>query len=129
MEHQQWMYWSKSLAKELLQIKALLKIQKTKDSKELIDGRIKRWKTEWKPYSKLNEDIKEHDRVWADKILDNLPFKCPMYQCGGIMVTTERPYPKGKNEDDFPDGMVGDSQSPDLVCTNCKAVYRLKVIE
>jgi hypothetical protein len=23
-------------------------------------------------------------REWADKILDNLPFKCPVYQCGGF---------------------------------------------
>jgi hypothetical protein len=58
-----------------------------------------------------------------EKDIDEMPFKCPMYQCGGIMKSIERKYPKGKNEDDFPDGMIGDFQIPDLICTNCKAIY------
>jgi len=75
---------------------------------------------------KLTKEEKEQDRIWADKILDNLPFKCPLYQCGGIMFAKERQYPKGMNEDDFPDGMVGDFQTPDLVCSNCKSIYECK---
>jgi len=79
------------------------------------------------PYSKLSEEMKEYDRIWADKILDNVPFKCPIYQCGGIMVAKERAYPEGMNEDDFPDGYTGDFQTPDLVCTNCNSVYSLNL--
>jgi len=134
-EHIQWEYWSKTLGEELESFYCILKTANIEDipldrERELvkevidkIDSRLRRWKKNWKPYKKLREDIKDYDREWADKILDNLPFKCPMYQCGGLMVAKERPYPKGMNEDDFPDGMAGDSQTPDLICTNCKAVY------
>ena len=50
--------------------------------------------------------------AWNDSMIK-------LCQWGGIMVSKEHKYPKGKNEDDFPDGMVGDFQMPDLVCTNC----------
>ena len=120
-EHIQWEHWSKEIARRLEQ-------WCNDDWSKLtfednVAEQIMKWKLNWKPYKDLPNDTKEYDREWADKILDNIPFKCPMYQCGGLMVTKERPYPKGMNEDDFPDGMAGDSQMPDLVCTNCKAVY------
>ncbi len=123
-EHVQWEYWSKAIAKELEKLKEIVSNEEIDNALHLIDFRLHRWRQNWKPYKKLPEDIKDYDRDWADVILNNLPFKCPMYQCGGIMVAKERPYPKGMNEDDFPDGMPGDSQMPDLVCTNCKAVYQ-----
>ena len=125
-EHIQWEYWSKTLAKELHDIKVLCYAGKTTEAIQKLNSRLQRWEKNWKPYEKLKEEIKDYDREWADKILDNIPFKCPVYQCGGLMVTKERPYPKGKTEDDFPDGMVGDNQTPDLVCTNCKAVYHFE---
>lgn len=53
LEHQQWMFWSKDIAK------------KEKLSKE----RLNRWKKLWKPYSQLTEQEKEQDRVWARKVL------------------------------------------------------------
>jgi len=123
-EHIQWDHWSKELAHRMEE-------WCNQDWSKLtfednVAKQIMKWKINWKPYKNLPEDIKEFDREWADKILDNIPFKCPVYQCGGIMVAKERPYPKDMNEDDFPDGMVGDSQTPDLVCTNCKAVYHFK---
>jgi len=108
MEHEQWMIWSKNIANS---------------DERLSEGRMDRWASLWKPYNKLTSEQKDQDREWAMKIIDEMPFKCPMYQCGGIMKAVERKYPKGKNEDDFPDGMVGDFQIPDLICTNCKAVY------
>jgi len=55
---------------------------------------------------------------------DNLPFKCPVHQCGGTMRAVARDYPKGMSEKDFPDGMAGDFQTPDLICTKCKSIYR-----
>ena len=42
------------------------------DQEELSDDRMKRWKSLWKPYSELSEDMKDHDREWADKVLDEL---------------------------------------------------------
>ena len=123
LEHQQWEYWSKHIAKyleeireELLQENYIFAVTKIT---ELIDG----WKKNWIPYNKLKEEIKDMDRLWADKILDNVPFKCPVYQCGGLMVAKERPLPKGKEPDDYPDGRAGDEQLMDLICTNCSAVY------
>src|SRR3989304_6145007 len=80
MEHQQWIYWSKDIASK----------------EKLSDSRLKRWKKLWKPYKKLTFEEKEQDREWADKILDNVQIKCPMHQCGGLMVSKEIPYPKGK---------------------------------
>lgn len=120
-EHIQWEYWSKVLANKMdnwvNQDWSRLTFE------DNVKKQIEDWKKNWKPYKELPDYIKDYDREWADKILDNLPFKCPIYQCGGLMVAKERPYPKGMDEDDFPDGMAGDNQTPDLVCTNCKAVY------
>ena len=122
-EHIQWEQWSKSLG-ELLQslLKAISNGYNSKAQHKILEKLIS-WKKNWIPYKELPEEIKEYDREWADKILDNLPFKCPVYQCGGIMVAKVRPYPDGMDEDDFSDGMVGDAQTPDLVCTNCNGVY------
>ena len=122
-EHIQWEHWSREIARRLEQ-------WCNDDWSKLtfednVADQIMQWKVNWKLYKNLPEEIKEYDREWADKILDNLPFKCPVYQCGGIMIAKEVPYPKGMNEDDFPDGMIGDSQMPDLVCTNCKSRYRM----
>ena len=122
-EHIQWEHWSKSLSTLLSEVSALLSDGKNAKAQHKIQAKIISWEKCWIPYKKLSEKLKDFDREWADKILDNLPFKCPVYQCGGIMITKERPYPKGKGEDDFPDGMAGDNQLPDLVCTNCRAVY------
>lgn len=106
MEHRQWIHWTTYFL--------------TNYNKE----NVIRWnKQALKTYSQLSNDDKEKDRVWAEKIIDEMPFKCPLYQCGGIMKAVERKYPKGKNEDDYPDGMVGDFQMPDLICANCKAIY------
>lgn len=125
-EHIQWVYWSKTLAKELHTIQALINRDENDKASHIILNRLLRWKINWKPYKKLKSDVKDYDREWADKILDELPFKCPIHQCGGWMVTKERGYPKGMTEDDFPDGMPGDTQLPDLVCTNCGAIYHFE---
>ena len=126
-EHIQWEYWSKALAKELHTIRALINSGENAKASHIILGRIVRWKQNWKPYKNLKEEIKDYDREWADKILDNLPFKCPVYQCGGFMVTKERKLPKDFDEgENYPDGYDGDEKTPDLVCTNCKAVYQFR---
>jgi len=120
-EHIQWEHWSKALSNRMDNWVSQDWSRLTFEDN--VKKQIEDWKKNWKPYKELPDHIKDYDREWVDKILDNLPFKCPVYQCGGLMVAKERPYPKGMGEDDFPDGMVGDNQTPDLVCTNCKAVY------
>lgn len=53
LEHEQWMWWTKELCK-----------------KESIPQYIQnRWRKSWIPYSELTEEMKEHDRVWARKVL------------------------------------------------------------
>lgn len=54
LEHEQWVYWSKMLAREGI----------------LPKDRVKRWKeTCWKPYNELTEEQKERDRKHAKKVL------------------------------------------------------------
>ena len=54
LEHEQWIEWSKDIAKE----------------EDLSEDRIKRWEEEcWKPYKELSDKMKEFDREWAKKVL------------------------------------------------------------
>jgi hypothetical protein len=126
VQHIAWERWSKTIAEELEYIKTLCQRQWTGSAVDKIDDILDRWSKNWKPYKKLSETAKDSDRVWADKVLEYVPIRCPVYQCGGFMQTVERNYPKGMTEDDFPDGMAGDFQLPDLVCQNCKALYQFK---
>ena len=123
MEHQQWIYWSKFLSKELILIRDRIVNPHTnpKHTSDMIDNRLEGWKKLWKPYKKLTFDEKEQDRVWADKILDNVPIKCPLNQCGGIMQYKER-IPPEKDLEEYD----GDWQTPDLVCSNCGAIYQFQ---
>jgi hypothetical protein len=107
MEHEQWMAWSRNIA----------------NSEALTVSRLQRWKKLWKPYNKLTVEQKEQDREWAEKILVEMPFKCPMWQCGGIMRAVERKRPNGFAAE-ASDGYDGDYQTPDLVCENCRATYK-----
>jgi len=52
LEHKQWMTWSKATAREVHQT------------------RRSRWEKYWVPYKDLSEEVKEHDRKWARKILE-----------------------------------------------------------
>ena len=51
IEHDQWIRWSQSV------------------SKEVSDERRGRWQAFWVPYGDLTEEVKEHDRRWARKIV------------------------------------------------------------
>lgn len=69
LEHEQWVHWSKYLALELSNIRESMRNGKTIKAKLLIGSKIKRWKPNWKAYSKLDEPTKDYDREWADKAL------------------------------------------------------------
>jgi|SRR3972149_3953794 len=70
------------------------------------------------------EKFGQPDIIWASKIIDEVPFKCPVHQCGGIMETVIRKKPEYIDADI--EGYNGDEQTPDLICSNCKAVYQFK---
>lgn len=53
LEHRQWMEWSKQVAEDGLHRE-----------------RLDRWEDYWVPYDELDEDVKEHDREWARKVLE-----------------------------------------------------------
>lgn len=53
LEHEQWIEWSKSIAK----------------SEEISKERLERWKKYWVPYEELPEEVKEEDRKYARKVL------------------------------------------------------------
>lgn len=53
LEHEQWMRWSRTIV----------------EKEKLSATRILKWKKLWVPYSKLSEEDKEQDRVWARKVL------------------------------------------------------------
>jgi len=56
LEHQQWWEWSKTVARE----------------EDISKERIERWRQYWKPYEDLPEDVKDHDRKWADRVTELL---------------------------------------------------------
>jgi len=105
LEHQQWMFWSKDIASK----------------EKLSASRLERWKKYWKPFKKLSKEVKDQDREWAEKVFEIVPIKCPIWQCGGIMQTKERKLP---NND--PLEYDGDWQTPDLICSNCGAIYQFQ---
>ena len=51
LEHEQWLAWSRAVAGEVS------------------EERRRRWQTCWVPYAELPEEVKEHDRLWARKVL------------------------------------------------------------
>jgi hypothetical protein len=53
LEHDQWVKWSKELAKK----------------EDLSKERLERWEKDWVNYNKLDEETKDFDREWADKVL------------------------------------------------------------
>jgi hypothetical protein len=53
LEHQQWIEWSKTIAK----------------TEKISKSRLQRWNLCWKSYWSLPEETKEQDRKWARKVL------------------------------------------------------------
>lgn len=54
VEHDQWFTWAATLL----------------DQEDISDDRASRWKQYFVPYEELPEEIKEHDRVWARKVIE-----------------------------------------------------------
>lgn len=113
LEHQQWSHWTKYFLDNIVD---------KKDGLIRLDL-VQRWKRQTETsYKQLSEREKNSDREWAEKIITEMPFKCPLHQCGGIMQSSIRKKPKDIDAD--VEGYDGDEQTPDLICTNCKAIYQ-----
>ena len=69
LEHEQWEFWTKAIASELQEVRDLIKSRNGMRAVGIINKRLKRWEDEWVPYAKLSEEVKDSDRVWADKVL------------------------------------------------------------
>jgi bifunctional non-homologous end joining protein LigD len=68
LEHEQWMKWSKDVAKK----------------EDISPERLERWKEYWKPYDKLPEDVKDDDREWAEKVLKLVQPSIPEVKKGAL---------------------------------------------
>ena len=74
LEHEQWMVWSKGVAKNISELVDLCeekccwngtKYPAITEAKE----RLERWESLWIPYEELSEEMKESDRVYAERVL------------------------------------------------------------
>jgi hypothetical protein len=122
-QHKSWVHWSKELAIDLERIKQMSAEEEFAVIYHSIDSRLSRWNKLWVPYTKLSKEMKDIDREWAEKVITLIPIRCPVYQCGGFMQHKMRKVSKLAKEFEHYDG---DEQTPDLICTNCKAIYQFK---
>lgn len=60
LEHDQWMNWASAVML----------------NEDISDARRVRWTSYMVPYSKLTDEVKEHDRVWARKTLKIMEDVC-----------------------------------------------------
>lgn len=78
LEHVQWQNWSKSVSEDLKRLIELcdkFSDNLNDEEKEFINSqkeRLIRWEGMWIPYDELSEDLKELDRNYARKIMDEL---------------------------------------------------------
>lgn len=78
LEHIQWQNWSESIAKDLNKLIELcdkFEDNLNEEEREFINSqkkRLIRWKGMWIPYSELTEELKELDRNYARKVLDEI---------------------------------------------------------
>ena len=78
LEHVQWQNWSKSVSgdlKRLIELCDKFSDNLIDEEKEFINSqkeRLIRWEGMWIPYDELSEDLKELDRNYARKIMDEL---------------------------------------------------------
>ena len=59
LEHQQWMKLTKYYAE-------------SDDEIEISEEKLDHWEDLWIPYEELSEEMKDKDRKWADKVLEEL---------------------------------------------------------
>jgi hypothetical protein len=60
LEHNQWIYYSKDVAKRIKNASSLQDLQ---------NETIPKWQNKWIDYHLLSEEDKDKDRIWAIKVL------------------------------------------------------------
>jgi hypothetical protein len=81
-------------------------------SEEIVDKKlVEELKEVWKPWEDLSEEFKEPYMQDAEKIIDLVPNKCPLDQCGGLMEVKE-----GEEKDSM----------RYLKCLNCGALFKFQ---
>lgn len=79
LEHEQWVEWSKQIAKDIEKLIRLTPIEELsgEDHEFIISqlDRLERWDNLWIPYKELTEEQKESDRIYAKRVLERLYFK------------------------------------------------------
>lgn len=80
--HEEWMTWSKDVSKDLNLAVEMLKNDiellkekgiENKEAFELVqklESRLERWQALWIPYDELSEEMKDADRVYAEKMFN-----------------------------------------------------------
>lgn len=86
--HQEWMDWSQNISNDFNKILSVLKEnslflnqslenneasdlkKETDDMIEYLENKLQRWQSLWIPYDGLSEEMKDLDRIYAQKILD-----------------------------------------------------------
>jgi hypothetical protein len=129
LEHRQWIHWSKEVSQLIEEIiNALTNPNLLIGEKERLWNKgmkkLVNWRKYWVPYEKLEEDVRDLDRRWALQAYELMPIKCPVWQCGGILECVEREPPENRKDDR--QGYPGDWQTPDLICNNCRSMYRFQ---
>ena len=73
LEHEQWEYWSKEVAKGLqILIDALAHDPSQGNAMDVrfaLVSLLEKWEKSRVPYADLPEDVKEHDRKWANRVI------------------------------------------------------------
>jgi hypothetical protein len=60
VEHEQWMHYSKDISEQIMHAEALDELRQSIKDK---------WAPNWTDYSRLSEEEKEKDRIWARRVL------------------------------------------------------------
>ncbi|MBQ6100182.1 MAG: hypothetical protein IJL02_10040 [Methanobrevibacter sp.] len=76
LEHEQWCDWSKSVSQDMEKLINLIDLEKlNNEDKEFVESQIKRlarWRSYWIAYDDLDDNVKEQDRIYARKVIEEI---------------------------------------------------------
>lgn len=69
-EHDQWLEWSEKVEEKLIEIRSYILHDDNEKAYAAIQDRLFKWAKYKRPYNQLNEEEKDMDRIYVDKILN-----------------------------------------------------------
>jgi len=102
IEHEQWIEWSKDIAK----------------NEPISKERIERWKQFWIPYEKLPEKVKEDDRKYARRVMERIKKVCEFW-----LKYADSPERLLKERED----LINNSEARKIISTAIKSRIGLKI--